>query len=233
MLITTKLERGEGFYGEVTVTCEYCKQPFKVSPSRKNTARFCSIGCRNKGYVGRTFRRGGKRLPSKKELKHLYHDENLTLEELSSTYGAKTRYWAYYRLKKLGISRRSVRNTKLLKQGVNCELPKKYYSFINEDVIFNYILKNKEEFGYINIIIRRTPEYDFLGVRNDGSLEKVEIEVCASNFFSHNHKCDKIISYFRDKRMETLKKPIVYLNKGKFLPFLSQLMVVLNNADKH
>jgi len=37
------------------IVCKHCKKSFIVDPCRLKTAKFCSMECRNKAYVGRIF----------------------------------------------------------------------------------------------------------------------------------------------------------------------------------
>lgn len=208
------------------LTCLNCGRPFEVVRSRQNTAKYCSDICRRqgerKGFRPRGYRHDGGKVPTKEELEELYYQKGLSATQIGKRYG-KGKLFIYYWMSQYKLKTRSNQNQKLAQQKIlNCHFSRPLVKLINEDTILTYIFSHIPDFGYAKILLWRSTEYDLLGIKPDGSTERVEIEAHAAHFISHHHKCDRVIAYYKTKH--ALGVPITYLNRKKFLHYLNRML---------
>jgi hypothetical protein len=97
----------------------------------------------------------------------------------------------------------------------------------DEDAMLNYVLRNPQEFGYTEVFITRTADYDLIGIKADGTKERVELEKSVYQFVKHNHNpqnCDKVIGFYKTKLK--IGVPVVYFDRKKFIPFAENLYLL-------
>ena len=206
--------------------CLACRRPFEVFRSRKDTAKYCSDKCRRegerRGLRPQGYRHDGGKVPTREELEELYYKKGLSAKQIGELYG-KGKNFVYYRMMRYRLQRRLNQAQALAQQKIlNCTFPIKLVKLINEDAIVNYVFAHMKEFGYEQMLLWRTTEYDMIGLRRDGKLERVEIEAHSAHFISHHHKCDRVIAYYKTKH--DLGVPITYLKRNKFLNYLHKVL---------
>lgn len=188
----------------------------------KYCSNICRRECERKGFRPRGYRRNGGKVPTREELEELYFQRGLSAREIGKLYG-KGKPFVYYRMHQYQLKPRSNQDQKLARQKIlNCHFFRPLVKLINEDTILTYVFSHIRAFGYTKLLLWRTKEYDLLGIKQNGSIDRIEIEAHASHFISHHHKCDKVIAYYRTTH--NLGVPITYLNRKKFLHYLDKLL---------
>jgi hypothetical protein len=144
-------------------------------------------------------------------------------------------------MKKYGIPRRTLSECQRLSKGKRAFKKKISISqlklerrlldhsirgLLSQDAIVNYIIKNKEEFGYKEVFLCQTSDFDLIGLKEDGTTERIEVEVQASQYNDHHDKvnCDKVIAYYGTN--EKLPVPLIIVDKRTFIPFLEEFYSV-------
>jgi hypothetical protein len=210
----------------VEKVCLNCGHPFEVVRSREDTAKYCSNMCRRegerRGLRPQGYRYDGGKVPTKEELEELYYKRGFSATRIGELYG-KGKNFIYYRMTRYHLKRRLNQAQALAQQKIlNCNFPLALVKLINEDAIVNYVFAHMKEFGYERVLLWRTAEYDMIGIRQDGKLERIEIEAHSAHFVSHHHKCDRVIAYYKTKH--NLGVPITYLKRNKFLHYLNKVL---------
>lgn len=91
----------------------------------------------------------------------------------------------------------------------------------NEDTLFNFILKHPSDFGYVDVLIRRTSDYDLIGIKADATIERIEVEKNASDVQNHHQlgAFDRIIAYYKGRQVDALHIPVSIVDHKKFITF--------------
>lgn len=102
-----------------------------------------------------------------------------------------------------------------------------------EFFIFNYVVRNLEEFGYVEVHYVPTKDFDVICIKEDGAVEYVELEVASGNFITHGHsadKCDRIIAVYNTEK--NMGVPITLIDKQKYLEYVKELLRTISR-DKN
>lgn len=134
------------------------------------------------------------------------------------------------KMQRLSQTKEAIAKIKHTKLGVSVTMPVKKMPHLH-DLLITYVLLNPAEFGYQQTCLIQTANFDLVGLKTDGTLEKIEIEECGADFLTHHHNakdCDRIITYYKTNRKMPL--PVIAVNKKKFLLFADKIYTFLRGA---
>lgn len=119
----------------------------------------------------------------KKILVDLYWDKGLSPDQIGKMFNIH-KSSVLRALIKHGIPRRAV------KGGID--------RYLKEHHIVDYIIKNPEKFGYKEVFLIQMNGYDLLGLREDGTVERIEVKRAAhhTKYKNHPENIDLVIAYW-------------------------------------
>lgn len=212
----------------IEVTCFGCGKVFLVPPSRaKHTHVFCSEQCYiaylREQYTGPN--NPMYRPAVKAKLSKIFKGRCLSEETRKKQSITKRRLFregkivAYNKGKRLPLGERL--RLSALKRGVERKLPYRIDDLLSEDTIINYILLYPQKFGFAKAFLFQTSDFDVIGVKEDGDVQAVEVEVSARCWQRYRHKCDVIVSFYNSE-VELPVPVIVLKNDVDFIRFLDE-----------
>jgi hypothetical protein len=217
--------------------CKWCGSAFNTRPSlvRIGKGKFCSKKCYNLWRRGKKARNPRYKNLEPKILRKLYWDEGLTIKEVAKRLSCCSDTVLAY-MKACSIPRRKPglrmtsdvkRHLSSVKLRVRRATSIPISKIISEDLLINYVLKNPKEFGYKDVYLYETSSYDLIGMKENGEIERIEVEVTAKNFLKHKKaEADRIISYHGTSK--ELPLPLTVLNKERFIPFAEKIFQLAN-----
>jgi len=167
---------------------------------------------------------------TKEILEDLYVKKELPATQIAKKFNV-TPQTVYHKLKRYGIQRRSVSEA-LLKVKRDVNLTKDLRSLVTEDIIANYVIYRKDEFGYKEVFLATTKGFDLLCIRKNGKIEKVELERDFADFFYHKHDLQKIdrVIYYEGSVPKNFSKPTTRLSPQKYIPFAEYIYSKIINS---
>jgi len=170
------------------------------------------------------------KIPSKDVLQKLYIENGKNSREIAEIFGVSQGTVLKW-LKKYEIPIRSNSEAQLLRLGIKVKrkLKIKVRRLIIEDMLINYVIHNKDKFGYKEVYIFRNKNFDLLCITNKGEIKRVEIERIATEFIDHKHnpkKVDEIIAFTKgdEKKLSKIKVPIKLIDKSNFIKFVEKIL---------
>jgi len=94
----------------------------------------------------------------------------------------------------------------------------------DEHLLANYIIDNPKEFGYVKVYLCPASNFDLLGIKEDGSVERVELEHGLSDFLYHHDpsECDRVIAIYNTKKPFPL--PYIIVDRRRFAEYVKKLI---------
>jgi hypothetical protein len=134
------------------------------------------------------------------------------------------------KIQALSHKKKAIAKGRRTKLGATIAMPTKKIPHLH-DLLISYTMLNPQEFGYEQVWLIQTSDFDLIGVKPDGMFEKIEVEECGKDFLSHSHNpaiCDRIITYYKPR--EKIALPVISVNKKEFLTFADKIYKILNRV---
>jgi hypothetical protein len=94
----------------------------------------------------------------------------------------------------------------------------------SEYFLANYVIDNPKDFGYVKVYLCPASNFDLLGIKEDGTVERIELEHGLSDFLYYHDpsECDRVIAVYNTKKPFPL--PYTIVDRKKFAEYVKKLI---------